>query len=105
MSKKNRTADIYISQKTAIEKYGVTKKIIEQYFPKPMVKYNGRYRYSRLWKQQDVESAVSQPAVKQLIKRDLLHVEIAVIIEHAAVIDYIRYDQHRRRSKAKQKGY
>ena len=68
MSKNNRKTDIYISQKTAIEKYGVTKKIIEQYFPKPMVKYNGRYRYSRLWKQQDVESAVSQPAVKQLIE-------------------------------------
>ena len=38
MSKNNRKTDIYISQKTAIEKYGVTKKIIEQYFPKPMVK-------------------------------------------------------------------
>ena len=67
MNKKNKPNDQYINQKTAIEKYGVTKKIIEQYFPKPLVKYYGRYRYTRLWREQDVKAVVQKEEVQQLI--------------------------------------
>ena len=62
-----KTSEQYISQKTAIEKYGVTKKIIEQYFPKPLVRYGRRGRYSRLWRKSEVEAAVQRPEVKALI--------------------------------------
>ena len=64
--KKKRTPEL-ISQKTAIEQYGVTKKIIEQYFPKPVVRYTRNHRYLRLWPRQAVEEAVSQPEVLKLI--------------------------------------
>ena len=62
-----KTSDQYISQKAAIEKYGVTKKIIEQYFPKPLVRYGRRGRYSRLWRKKDVEAVVQLPEVRSLI--------------------------------------
>ena len=62
-----KTSEQYISQKTAIEKYGVTKKIIEQYFPKPLVRYGRRGRYSRLWRKSEVEAAVQRPEVRALI--------------------------------------
>ena len=62
-----KTNEQYITQKTAIEKYGVTKKIIEQYFPKPLVRYGRRGRYSRLWRKSDVEAVVQRPEVRFLI--------------------------------------
>ena len=62
-----KTSEQYISQKTAIEKYGVTKKIIEQYFLKPLVRYGRRGTYSRLWRKSEVEAAVQRPEVKALI--------------------------------------
>ena len=58
----------YISQKTAIEKYGVTKKIIERYFPKPLVRYSRRGKYSRLWRKSDVEAVVLKPEVRAVIR-------------------------------------
>lgn len=67
MNKKSKDNEQYINQKTAIEKYGVTKKIIDQYFPKPTVKYYGRYRYTRLWLERDVEEVVKKKEVQQLI--------------------------------------
>lgn len=67
MNKKRKTNEQYINQKTAIERYGVTKKIIEQYFPKPLVKYYGRYRYTRLWREQDVLEVIREPEVQQLL--------------------------------------
>ena len=57
-----------INQRTAITKYGVTKKIIDRYFPKPIVKYYGGYRYVRLWKEEEVEEALKQPEVQQVIR-------------------------------------
>ena len=60
MKRKSKTNEQYINQKTAIERYGVTKKIIDQYFPKPLVKYYGRYHYTRLWLERDVVEAISQ---------------------------------------------
>ena len=67
MKRKSKTNEQYINQKTAIERYGVTKKIIDQYFPKPLVKYYGRYRYTRLWRERDVVEAISQPEVQELL--------------------------------------
>ena len=58
----------YINQKTAIEEYGVTKKIIERYFPKPVVRFHSRGRYSRLWKRSDVEAVVLKPEVREQIR-------------------------------------
>lgn len=57
-----------ITQKTAIERYGVTKKIIDAYFPKPIVRYGRKYRYIRLWKEEDVKRIAQQPEVKKLIE-------------------------------------
>ncbi len=57
-----------ISQKQAIEEYGVTKKIIEQFFPKPRVITTRRHHYLRLWDRQAVEEVVRQPEVKKLIE-------------------------------------
>ena len=67
MKRKSKTNEQYINQKTAVERYGVTKKIIDQYFPKPLVKYYGRYRYTRLWRERDVVEAISQPEVQELL--------------------------------------
>ena len=82
-----KTNEQYISQKTAIEKYGVTKKIIEQYFPRPVVHYGRRGRYSRLWRRSDVEAVVQRPEVKALIaevtesrRRNLALAEAAVLL-------------------------
>ena len=57
-----------ISQRKAIEKYGVTKNFIDKYFPKPaVVKYGKNYQYMRLWKEEDIVAALSRPDVKAML--------------------------------------
>ncbi len=68
MRKGKKEKDEYISQKKAIEKYGVNKSLIDRYFPKPEVSYRKNYRYIRLWKQSEVEEAVSRPEVRREIE-------------------------------------
>ena len=65
---RTKTNERYINQKTAIEEYGVTKKIIERYFPKPLVKYYSHGRYARLWKKSEVEAVVMRPEVRAQIR-------------------------------------
>ncbi len=67
MREKRNGRDAFLTQKEAIEQYGVTKKIIEQYFPKPQVVYTRRHRYMRRWNRAAVEEAIRQPEVQKLI--------------------------------------
>ena len=68
--KKNNSgkASQMISQKRAMEKYGVNKKIIDRYFPKPVVRYYGNYKYVRLWDSADIERIIDEPEVRKLIE-------------------------------------
>lgn len=58
-----------LDQQEITARYGVTKKIIDKYFPKPVVKQrqtrSGRWTYKRYWTQSDVEATLAIPAVKE----------------------------------------
>ena len=55
----------YYNQTEILREYGLTKKILEDYFPAPEVRYVGKkYRYTRLWKESDVLAAMQNPKVQ-----------------------------------------
>ena len=61
--------DPLLSQSTVIGTYGIPKKILDRYLPKPTVRYNPRrhYSYGRYWKKSEVEAALQLPEVQAAI--------------------------------------
>lgn len=69
MAHKRDKNDKLLSQAAIITQYGISKKIIDKYFPKPIVRYNPRknWVYTRYWRLEDVEAALMRDDVKAAI--------------------------------------
>lgn len=71
MNKTKAADDPLLSQSAIIGTYGISKKILDQYLPKPIVRYNPRrhYSYGRYWRKSDVEAALLLPEVRSAIEQ------------------------------------
>lgn len=62
-----------LNQQEIIAAYGVTKRIIDKYFPKPVVRQkplrNGKWSYRRYWTRAEVEQALAAPALREELEK------------------------------------
>lgn len=100
MDKSKRKGDKLLTRQQLIKKYGITKKLIQQYFPKPEIIHvrgkGGSWWTMEGWSTDNVEKAVQHPEIQKLLRerkeneaRERLLEEITALYDSFSPSSYV----------------